>query len=348
MSVRYFCSSLTRISDLEGEEFAVEELARDRWANGDYVVAEVTDRESRRSVELTSGRMIELAEGDRVVGALGRRHATLEATGTWEEVGPDGRMEILTGGGLLGRCTSRSMVLGPLPEVEYRGHVIRRGGKVGMGDFVVAPDPPRSFETPTILIIGTSMSAGKTTAARILIRRLKQRGLRVVGAKVTGAGRYRDILSMGDSGADRILDFVDVGLPSTVVPEEEYREALRVLLSRLGAVEADVAVVEIGASPLEPYNGAVAVEKLQHVARMTVLCASDPYAVVGVMSAFGTEPDLVTGIASNTRAGIELVGELTGLRALNVRDKDSLPELDDLLERCLDLDLDPGTGAGTG
>lgn len=331
-------SSLTRISDLENGRFDVDEIPIDRWSNGDYVVVEVTDRASGRTVELTSGRMIELTEGDRVVGALGRRHATLEATGTWEEVGEDGRMEILTGGGLLGRCTSRSMVLDPLPEVHYRGHVLRRGETVGMGDFVVVPDAERAFETPAILVIGTSMSAGKTTAARILVRRLKERSLRVLAAKLTGAGRYRDILTMGDAGADGILDFVDAGLPSTVVPEEEYRDALRILLSRMGAADCEIAVLEIGASPLEPYNGALAVEKVQHAVGMTVLCASDPYAVLGVMSAFGADPDLVSGIASNTRAGIELVEELAGVRALNIRDKASLPELDRILERCMGLE----------
>ncbi len=61
----------------------------------------------------------------------------------------------------------------------------------------------------------------------------------VVGAKLTGAGRYRDILAMQDTGADYIFDFVDAGLPSTVVPEREYLDALRNLLSRMAAVEAD-------------------------------------------------------------------------------------------------------------
>ena len=55
----------------------------------------------------------------------------------------------------------------------------------------------------------------------------------MVGAKLTGAGRYRDILAMQDAGADHIFDFVDAGLPSTVVPESEYRPALRNLLSRM-------------------------------------------------------------------------------------------------------------------
>jgi hypothetical protein len=40
-----------------------------------------------------------------------------------------------------------------------------------------------------------------------------------------------------------------------VVPEKEYRKILRLLLSRIAAADADVLVAEVGASPLEPYNG---------------------------------------------------------------------------------------------
>lgn len=339
MSQRYMFGSLCRIADLADAEFAATPLPRDDWATGDYVVGEVTDILSGRVVELTNGRMIEVAEGDLVVGAFGIRHATLEATGRWDAIGEDGRMHLLTGAGLLGRCTSLSSVLPPLPTLRYRGHATRPTGKLRMADFV-SPSAERSYETPTILIVGSSMSAGKTTAARILIRQLKRLGLEVVGAKITGAGRYRDILTMQDAGADAIFDFVDAGLPSTVCPEPEYRLALTDLLSRMAKAEADVAVVEVGASPLEPYNGAVAVAALERSVRLTLLCASDPYAVLGVVEAYGLRPDLVTGIATNTRAGVELVDRLTGLPALNVRDKAATPDLMKLLEARL--------GAGKG
>lgn len=340
MNKRYFFGSLCRIADLAEQPFHVVPLDRADWATGDYVVGEVAEIPSGRVVELTSGRMIEVAEGDLVVGAFGVRHATLEATGRWAAIEKDGRMHLLTAAGLLGRCTSLSSVLQPLPALYYRGHAVRHDRKLSMADFVRGV-PDRSFDTSTILIVGSSMSAGKTTAARILIRQLKKLGLKVVGAKATGAGRYRDILTMHDAGADAIFDFVDVGLPSTVCAEDEYRQALEGLLSRIAGADADVAVVEVGASPLEPYNGAVAVAALEDHVRLTLLCASDPYAVVGVVEAYGLRPDLVTGIATNTEAGIELVGRLTGLPALNVRNKADLPELMRLLGTRLGVEI-PG------
>jgi uncharacterized NAD-dependent epimerase/dehydratase family protein len=186
---------------------------------------------------------------------------------------------------------------------------------------------------PTILIVGTSMSAGKTTSAKIIIRQLKRAGLRVVGTKLTGTGRYRDTLAMLDAGADAVFDFVDVGLPSSVVDPEQYRTPLRDLLGLIGEANPEVLVAEAGASPLEPYNGQVALDELGDTVSFTVLCASDPYAVVGVMRGYGIIPDLVAGVATSTSAGVELVGKLTGVKALNLLDASSTAELQDMLTK---------------
>ena len=328
---RCIFSSLTRISALDTTPFTLAERPLTEWATGDYVVGVVTDTSGYRAIELPSGRDMEVAEGDAVMGALGTRKATLEMTGSWRAVGEDGTMHALTRAGLFGRVESRSTLVQDPIELQYHGHVEHEGEKQTMRGTAPAVDE-RAFTTPTVLFVGTSMSAGKTTAARIVTRRLKRMGLRVVGAKVSGAGRYRDILSIQDAGADWGYDFVDVGLPSTVVPDAEYRAALRQLLSRMAQPPADVAVVEIGASPLEPYNGAIAVEALQEALAMTVLCASDPYAVLGVEEAFEMlSPDLVTGIATNTAAGVELLAQLTDRPAFNIRDKDRHERLDALL-----------------
>ncbi len=68
------------------------------------------------------------------------------------------------------------------------------------------------------------MSAGKTTTGRLIVHELHDMGHKVIGAKLTGAGRYRDVLSFRDAGAAAVFDFVDAGLPSTVEPEAKFRE----------------------------------------------------------------------------------------------------------------------------
>lgn len=328
--MRPLYTTLTRIADLSPDRDAFVPRPRDTWASGDYVAGEVVVAPLSAAVETPTGRYVPLAEGDVVVSALGRRHATLEVVGTWEAVGDDGRIEILSGGGILGRCTSRSLMLPRPAELRYLGHVERDGEALRMADFVPRV-PDAGYATPTVLIVGTSMSAGKTTAARHVVRQLRRMGLRTLGAKLTGAGRLHDIQSMADAGASPIFDFVDCGLASTVVPEPVYRSALRGLLSRMATADCDVAVVEAGASPLEPYNGRAAVDGLGEAVRFRILCASDPYAVLGVMDAWEFHPDLVSGLSASTGAAIELVELLTGLPALNVRDRSQWPRLAELL-----------------
>jgi hypothetical protein len=99
-----------------------------------------------------------------------------------------------------------------------------------------------------------------------------------------------------------------------------------------------VLVVEAGASPLEPYNGTAAIEELgDGNIKCKILCASDPYAVVGVEQAFGLKPDVVAGPATSTSAAVDLVRHLTGVEGINVMDPESLPQLREVLKRTLNL-----------
>lgn len=342
---RILLTSTTRIAPFHSDEMAgtvlpgdglsTETIARDQWRNGDYVVGRVREGSPLRiPFELCSGRMVEVGEGDLVMGALGRRAATLEAVGSFEDIGDDGVFDALTGAGLFGRVTSQSDLIPPLTTLDYEGHVSWQGRRLAMED-CVAPTDAGLFALPVVLIVGSSMSAGKTTTGRAIVRALRRAGQRVVAAKLTGAARYRDVLSLGDAGAEWTFDFVDAGLPSTVCPQEEFRQRISSLLGEIAATPADVAVFEAGASPLEPYNGATVVELLDPHIRCTVLCASDPYAVLGILDAFKRRPDLVAGPAANTDAGISLVKKLTGVDALDARSPSARPRLEELLERTL-------------
>jgi hypothetical protein len=327
-------TSLTRISTLPETDFQIEPVPRNQWKNADYVVAEVTTRMNTLNVELVNGRMMGTACGDLILGALGNRYATLEAVGSWKDVDEDLQMHLLTGAGLMGKATSKSFYIPSLIGLKYLGHVKVSGKRTNMRDFV-KPGKPIDFTTPSIVLVGTSMSAGKTTVSKIIIRELKKFGYKILAGKLTGAGRYRDILTMYDAGADAIFDFVDVGLPSSVCDKKEYEYALVQLLSMMQQEQADIAVLEIGASPLEPYNGETAIKLLKDSLKSVVLCASDPYGVYGVMKAFELKPDLVSGIATNTEAGVKLIEKLSGVRALNVMDPECRPEMMEILLKSL-------------
>ena len=330
-------TSVTRIADLAPGNFEIAALERGSWRRGQYLAATVVGNEVLPyEIELVDGRVSSVVPGDLIIGALGTRAATLECVGDWTAIGDDLRLEALSMAGVIGRCTSRSPFARPVIPLEYMGHLRGTDGPLAMDQFALSPQP-QTYDVPTVLIIGTSMDAGKTFAAQKVIRSLNKRGHRVVASKLTGVGRYRDVLSMRDAGAEQVFDFCDAGLPSTVVPTQEYERALEPLLSSIAALEPDVSVVEAGASPLEPYNGDACVRRLQPHTRCVILCATDPYAAQGVMSAFGVTPDLIAGKATSTQAAVTLVERLTGVKALNLLDPDAKPELWKILSGALSL-----------
>ena len=71
-----------------------------------------------------------------------------------------------------------------------------------------------------------------------------------------------------------------------------------------------------------------------------MLCASDPYAVYGVMKSFNLKPDIVSGIATNTFAGAELIEKLCSVKAMNLIDPRTAEELRKILSSKLDMTLD--------
>ncbi|MGD9418924.1 MAG: hypothetical protein Q7R22_008275 [Verrucomicrobiota bacterium JB025] len=322
-------ASLGRIAKFG--DFDIQPVDRDKWRMADYAVAEVTDPPGPSSwVEVRSGRMIQVIQKDRILGAFGNRYATLDMTGRWSDIGDDLRFHLLTGAGIFGQVTSISPYATSPIKLKYVGHVFKDGHSCNMADYAIQ-GTDRQFEHPVLMIIGSSMSAGKTNSARILIRRLKKLGLRVLAAKLTGAGRYRDVLTMRDAGADVIYDFTDAGLPSTVCSTEEYNDAAKRLLSRMAAEDVDVAVIEAGASPLEPYNGDTAIKLLEPHIKLSILCASDPYAAYGFMLIGQIRPDLISGVTCNTDAGQELVKKLTGIMPIRLNDPDAIAPVDQLL-----------------
>lgn len=339
MKFKHIYTSLTRITDLQEKKFYIKRINKKYWATGDYVVCKIIKKGSDTfKIELPTGRMRGIMGGETLVGVLGERYATLEATGTWRATGNNGRMQVLTAGGLFGKLTSKSVYIHEMTTIEYTGHVYRNNKKLIMDNFI-KPTLQMELKIPIILLFGTSMSAGKTTSARIVTNIFKIAGLKVVGAKFSGAGRYKDILAIKDVGADAVFDFVDAGLPSSICKKEVYRKKVKHLKNLLANTNADVGVVEIGASPLEPYNGELAIEAIRKNIKCVILCASDPYAVYGIINAFGIKPDIVTGVSTNTLAGRDLVEKLCNVTALNLIDPKTTPMLKHILSNSLGFNL---------
>lgn len=344
--------SLSRISDLKENPFIVRTAPRDAWETGDYVIGrylESNNSKVDRLLELCDGSFHVLKSGDIVVGALGERCATQEVVGSWKLIGRDAYpiMHQICGSGMFGIETSRNVRhKTETAKFIYEGHCFRQNKKLCMKDFAPKITAATAPNCPMVLIVGSSMSCGKTISGKIIIEAIKELGIdKVVGVKLTGGGYKHDTNQMLQAGAFHAIDFVDAGFCSTVMPREEFCEtALPVMLAMLSKLEAGCVVAELGASPLEPYNGLEVLKKLLSPKSypqklFTILCATDAYAAFGMCNALRSEglnfePNLVCGMAANNSAGIALVESLTGFPALNLEaGSNSIDTLRELLKK---------------
>lgn len=98
----------------------------------------------------------------------------------------------------------------------------------------------------TILVVGSSMDSGKTTAAYSVVHGLTQAGARVCAAKLTGTASAKDPIIMEDAGALQVLDFTDLGHASTAMcSREQLWNIVNVTRSQLAAFRPDYMVLEV-------------------------------------------------------------------------------------------------------
>ncbi len=276
------------------------------------------------------GRMNRLHGGDLILGALGHRNALQGYEGvvpTSVRVGE--RIHLLNLGGVLGHCTSHNPDVGPPFEVEVLGQVLtfpEFGSRVGRPAFIQQGALPAGLELPScpvVYIAGTCMNAGKTAAACKLVRRFKEAGLRVGGAKLTGVSLMRDTLDMKDHGAVAVADFTDAGVVTTNASTAVG--AARAVFAALGRQNVDVIVAETGDGILGEY-GVQAIlgdAELRGLGAAFLLCAHDPVGVVGgveeLRHSYGIEVDVVTGPATDNGVGVRFVERATGKAGINAR-----------------------------
>jgi len=213
---------------------------------GQLVLAQITRLGQHDGLQLASGRRAELYLGDRVVLCLGDRYAPDQFEGI-AQVGADGRCELLAAGGVAGTVRHRHGRMKPATELKLLACLGDVAGRPL--DVAQAALPLRSAERitmPVVLVVGSSMNAGKTTACASLIHGLSRAGLHVGAAKITGTGSFGDVQSYADAGADEVLDFTDAGYASTYrVDIPALERAARGLIGELQARRCEVAVVEI-------------------------------------------------------------------------------------------------------
>ena len=298
---------------------------------GVLVAVRVQNNKARyNQLELTSGRMATVTQGDIVIGALGHRKALLGYSGHLPtELAVGDTIQLLNIGGVLGICDSANPDVGPPFDCEVLGTVLHfpyLGERIGVparaGAQTLDPDAPLDTQdVPVVALAGTCMDSGKTAAACAIVSRLRHRGMHVAACKATGVSLRRDILAMQDAGAAETMIFSDLGIVTTTA--ENGPPLTRSLLTSLAAERPDVIVLELGDGLLGAYGVEAILSDASIRAALTavVLCANDPVAAWGgakiLRDQFGIEPAVVTGPATDNAVGISQISERLNLTAIN-------------------------------
>ncbi len=230
------------LSDLRGR---LVEFDRDPERN-DVAVAEVIEVNHHGDLELESGRRSRLFEGDLIGVAFGYRYATHQ----FEGIIPGLREEydLLSVGGVCGEVVGKPVQMDIPTKISPIGYLGNgQGHPVNLRAYRACPSNlALDGCIPTILVVGTSMDSGKTTAAAGIVRGLTLAGQKVCAGKLTGTAASRDIYLMSDAGAVRVMDFTWVGHASTAMCEEaELVEAYHLVRGSLAAQCPDYIVLEI-------------------------------------------------------------------------------------------------------
>jgi len=215
---------------------------------GDVVIARVDELGQHKRLELKTGRRAYLFPGDRIAVCYGNRYAPDQ----FEAVVPDdlGPCHLVAAGGMAGRMLEKHAGVADPTTITPLGLLATADGRpLNIGDWPLGAPPAPAADQPsplTLAVVGSSMNAGKTTTAANLVRGLVASGRRGGAAKITGTGAGGDVWFLSDSGANPVLDFTSVGLPSTYLAGTEAVErTLRWLHGHIAAANVDAIVLEI-------------------------------------------------------------------------------------------------------
>lgn len=312
----------------------VVEISKKVIAGDGYVLAVkvLEDKKIYNELELPTGRLSTIHKDDILVVTLGNRRALKGFAGNVpEELKAGDIINILNLGGVAGTCTSanRKLVGKPL-KVEVLGAVLKKKQPVNIHDYkLFSPSSSIKTNIPLIVISGSCMNVGKTSAASEIIKAITRDGFKVCGAKVAGVAALRDTMRMEDYGAIKAVSMIDAGYASTADAEVESVRVTKGAINYLAKENPDYIVVELGDGIFGEYGVLSILEDDEFSDRISahISCASDPMSAVKlyeVCEEIGAPPDVMSGPATDNSVGINFLKQqlkIPGINSLYQADK---------------------------
>ncbi len=290
----------------------------------DVVVAEVVELGRHKRISLTDASRAKLFVGDLVGIAYGYRYATRQYEGAVPASFDP--CHLLSAGGVCGAVVGMAEEMEPPTLLRPLGFVTDDAGqRVNLKQHALRPVQIGMAGSATIMVVGSSMDSGKTRAAYSIIHGLYRAGLRVCAAKITGTAAPKDLQLMKAAGAERLLDFTDVGHTSTArCSRDELWNLVATIKSQLSQSRPDAIVFEIadGISQRET-EILLGLNRVNQYVDATVYACSDALGVqagVNMLSEYDANVVAVSGWVGCSPLSIREAQEQTDLPVLRTEE----------------------------
>ncbi len=290
---------------------------------GDIVLAQVERIGKNTRLELASGRICNLHEGDLIAVAFGNRYATQQFEGYARS---DGTFcDLLSVGGVCGMVVSKCDGIVEPTRLRQLGALGNAQGQpLNLRQFALEAQP-HAHRPHVVVVCGSSMDAGKTHTAASLIVGLQRGNHRVAAIKLTGTATGRDLWKVKDTGACVALDFVDGGHPSTYLCTlDELLDLHRVLVSNAASHGAEWVVIEIADGLLQKETAALLQSPaFTRTVDAWVFATSDPLGALGgvwTLRDWGIVPEAISGLLSMSPLAMREAHAGSGVRCITAQE----------------------------
>lgn len=313
------------------------QLSKKRPEVGDVVYGRITRIGQHSSLENKLGRIHSVHNGTAAIFVFGSRYAT----DYFEGVVPlklETEIDLLARSGVIGKVLSKNATIKDPTRVQVLGYVCDAKGSVINTKHFPCIHPHSSIKkakrSPLILVCGTSMNSGKTTAASACSLALSSKGYTVRASKITGTASLQDILHMNDAGASPSVDFSYLGYPSTyLISEKELLSVFNTIDLKYANNPNNFWVVEIADGIVQrEAQMLLNSSDLRSRIHKLIFTASDSFSAIGGLQVlkkqFNLVPDAVSGLCSKSPLFIRELSQFTDIPVFN----SAAPDLHKLAE----------------
>lgn len=305
--------SIFKNANLSEEVFISDQITP---VEGAFIVVKALEHEGRKdTLDYPSGRLGKLINGDIIPAVLGYRSASVEFAGyVPKKVKVGDELYLLCESGLCGEISGIYEAWGKPMKVKVMGSIVdEKGNNLNLKQYSLPSVKASGKPVPIIAFLATIMDTGKTTMACKIAHSLALQGKRVAAIKTTGVGYTQDLYKFKDYGATIVLDFVDMGLPSTCgIGGNKIIEVTKNLISTAELSEPDVILMEFGDGIIGEYHvkDVLANASIKKQIKFLVLAANDFSGVYGtekILEEYNLKIDLVTGPIANSKVGVDFI-----------------------------------------